>query len=59
MCMNVYEYEVKELRYLFIVLPHQGVKLVLAGDGSEHYVAYELTFIKFIQRWIELFSAGA
>ena len=44
---------------LIIVSPHQGVKLVLAGDGSERYVAYELTFIEFIQGWIELFSAGA
>ena len=44
---------------LIIVSPHQGVKLVPAGDGSERYVAYELTFIEFIQGWIELFSAGA
>ena len=45
---------------LVIVSPHQGVKLVLAGDRSEHYayVTNELTFIKFIQGWIELFSAG-
>ena len=44
---------------LVIVSPHQGVKLVPAGDGSKCYVANELTFIEFIQGWIELFSAGA
>ena len=37
--------------------PHQGVKLVLSGDGSERYVTTKLTFIEFIQGWIELFSA--
>ena len=44
---------------LIIVSPHQGVKLVLAGDGSERNVANKLTFIKFIQGWMEFFSAGA
>ena len=38
--------------------PHQGVKLVLTGDRTEHYVATKQTFIEFIQGWIELFSAG-
>ena len=32
--------------------PHQGVKLVLAGDGSECYVLTKQTFIEFIQGWI-------
>ena len=40
---------------LVSVSAHQGVKLVLTGDGSECYVAYKLTFIEFIQGWIELF----
>ena len=42
-----------------IVSPHQGVKLVPAGDGSECYVTYEPTLIECIQVWKELFSAGA
>ena len=33
---------------------YQGVKLVLADDGSEHCVMTKLTFIKFIPGWIEL-----
>ena len=37
---------------------YYGIKLVPAGDGSEHSVMTKLTFIKFIQGWKELFSAG-
>ena len=37
---------------------HKGVKLAPACDGSERCVITKLTFIEFVQGWIEFFSAG-